>query len=124
MPVTARYDAEHDLVETTFTGVTTRADVIQEIELTLALIEKHGCTRILSDISRAQLEVSTLDVFQQPDDQESAGSSRAYLIAVIPPPTEAGKELGRFYETVCLNRGWPVKVCSTRQQAIDWLTSD
>ena len=124
MPVSAKYDFEHDLVETNFTGTVTMDDLEEEIELTLELIEKHGCTRILSDFSISNVDqLSVVDVSQTPEMQESAGSSRIYRIAVIPPDSEAGRELARFYELVCSNRGWPAKACSTRQEAIDWLMS-
>ena len=124
MPVTARYIAEHDLVETTLTGAVTLADVEEEIRLTLELIEKHGCERILSDCSDADFRFSVSDVYKMPAMQEDAGSNRLYKIAVLPPRNNAGRQLASFYEDVNVNRGWPAKVFDERAEAIEWLCNE
>lgn len=124
MPVTARYVPEYALVETTLTGAITLTQVHEEIRLTLELIDLHGCERILSDCSAADLQFSISEVYNMPAMQEEAGSSRAYRIAVLRPPTHAGRQLTKFYEDVNVNRGWPAKVFDRREDAIEWLCTE
>lgn len=124
MPVTARYLPGHEVIETTLTGVVTLADAREEIRLTLELIEQHGSRRILSDCSACEMQISISEAYKLPQIQEDAGSSKLYKIAVIPPASKAGRELVKFYEDVCVNRGWPVRICETRDEALAWLSAD
>jgi hypothetical protein len=124
LPVIAIYNDEFQFVETTFTETLTPDDLLEEIRLYLELLSKHDCSSILSDVTKVKdIKISTIDVYNLPSIQLSAGSSRAYKNALIPPDTKLGREICRFYETVSINRGWKVKVCQTRKEAIDWLTA-
>ena len=41
----------------------------------------------------------------------------AVLLAADPEAQEAAQ----FYQLACTNRGWPVKLFTDRQNAVDWL---
>ena len=66
---------------------------------------------------------SVVDLYDLPTLYEEQGLERGSKGAVVLPAANAKvAEDARFHETVCLNRGWQVKVFTDCQEAIDWLT--
>jgi len=66
---------------------------------------------------------SIIDVFDLCAKQyDNEKLNRQSQIAVILPTSVEGREAAHFYETVCTNRGWSVRLFSERQSAINWLT--
>jgi hypothetical protein len=47
--------------------------------------------------------------------------TRTSSIAVVTPKSKEGIRFTKFYETVCVNRGWDVKIFDEREDAIEWL---
>lgn len=69
------------------------------------------------------MEVSILDLLNLPARQYVEESmSRRIRVAVVSPRMPEAQEKVRFYETVCLNRGWKVRLFKSRDDAIEWLT--
>jgi hypothetical protein len=87
----------------------------------IALAKENNSNLFLSDCTQATFDVSTIAVLNLPEFYKDQGLSRPVRIAILSPMSKAGKELVRFYETVCLNRGWIVNVFKERQEALDWL---
>jgi hypothetical protein len=102
----------------------TSADLRDEIRLVQDIIDKHGCTKILSDCSGGDFKISITDAYNTAAMQKDGGWSRRYKVAVIQPQSRKGRELAKFYEVVNVNRSWNVKVFSGRQDAVEWLCSE
>ena len=91
--------------------------------LTLMLTEKID--RVLLDCSEAHMEVPAVDVYQLPDIYASRGISRRQVRAAVVTPKDGYKrDLYEFYEDVCRNRGYFVKIFDDVDTALAWLKAE
>jgi hypothetical protein len=124
MPFTVTYNNELRIIESTLVDQVTNKDLLKHEAQCIALAKENESTRILSDARQATLEMSVVDLYGLPEFYGDQGLQRSVRIAVLPPTSEAGKDLVDFYETVSLNRGWTVGIFEERQEALDWLFND
>lgn len=88
----------------------------------IAELKKHGFLGALVDLSKLESAPPLVDLYELPEKQYvSEGLSHRVHIAVVVPITSAAKQAARFYETVCVNRGWLVRSFPGRDEAIEWL---
>ena len=122
MPWNVEYDSELGIVQGSYVGRVT-ADEFKEATIkAIGLAKDNNTNLFLIDDSEYEGGASLFGLFELPDlhvELEADRISRAALI--LPSSGMAAAEDARFYETICLNRGWQVKVFSKRQDAIDWL---
>ena len=122
MPHNIKYDPVLDIIEVTLTGLITKADLRESTTQAISMQKQTGTTRFLLNANAEDVSVSLTDIYEVPDAQywkeEANMRSR---IAVILSTSVSVQEAGRFYETVCFNRGWNARICSDRQAAMDWL---
>ena len=80
-------------------------------------------THAVADLSATrQVDASTFSVFQLPNQlYAEEGASHGIRIAVVVPADPAIRDLAKFYESACLNRGWQVCVLESRDAAMAWL---
>jgi hypothetical protein len=118
------YDEELDLVILTFTGRIPPPEIEVAVSARIALGNEKGTRLFLNDTrkiivdSSATLPAHSLPTKLYPENDEMMRESR---IACIEPETPESKEIIRFWENSCLNRGWQVKLFERKQDAIDWL---
>ncbi|ASC71265.1 hypothetical protein XM38_022170 [Halomicronema hongdechloris C2206] len=124
MPFTVTYNTELAIVETIFFGLVSADEAAREIVESHQLAVEKDCRLFFTDLSRAELQLSLVDVYGMPDTYEKMGWERRVRIAFIPPSGDEGRHLAEFYETVGVNRGWTVKIFSNKQQAVQWLIED
>ena len=122
MPWNVEYNSELGIVQGSYVGRVT-ADEFKEATIkAIGLAKDNNTNLFLIDDSEYEGGASLFGLFELPDlhvEMEADRSSRAALI--LPSSGTVASEDARFYETLCLNRGWQVKVFSKRQDAIDWL---
>lgn len=124
MPWSVKYDAELGIVCIVNSGRITIDEFKEGAFEIIAQARKHRTNLVLIDDSKLEITVSTNDIFKMPQFYEDAKAYRGSRWALIQPPEgPALKEL-KFYETVCRNRGWLVKLFSDRQAAVDWLLNE
>jgi hypothetical protein len=124
LPGSVAYDENLGIILVVNTG---RVSADEFKKRTLETIEQaieHRTNRILIDNSRLELAVSTNQVFQMPEFYENTNAYRGSLWAIIQPPEGPVLKELKFYETVCRNRGWLVKLFDDRQAAIGWLMTN
>lgn len=122
MPYTTKYDSVLDLIEVTYTGLITEADIRQATTQAISIQKQMGTMSVLIDVNAWDVSASFTDIYEVVDTQYlKEEANRQSRIAVVFPPSLNVQEAVRFYETVCFNRGWKVRVCLDRQSAIDWL---
>ena len=109
------------IIEVTLTGVVSGDELRQGTERGLALSRTLGEVRCIIDATDQEETGTILDLYQLPDLYERAGLDRKTRLALLPPTRPELRELAMFYETVCVNRGWLVRLFTTREQAIEWL---
>lgn len=124
MPWTVEYNAEYDIIQCTYVGRITDDDFKKATIRSRDLAKTNNTSRFLIDDSEWEGGASTLGLHGLPALFEELGFERTSRGALILPPLgTAEAEDAHFFETVCYNRGWQVKVFTDRQDAIDWLTS-
>jgi hypothetical protein len=124
MSITVKYNPELSTIESVLADDVTTEDLrIHEVQC-IALAKETNSNRFLSDATQVTLKVSITALYDLPELYQDQGLRRPVFIAVLPPTSEAGKELVDFYKTVCHNRGWTVRIFGERQEALDWLLGD
>ena len=122
VPYSVKHDPLLGIVEVTFTGLLSGADLREATTECIALQKQTGATRFLVDLNGSELGASTLDIYDLPDKQYGEEDLDIHSrIAVILPTTGKTREAALFYEAACRNRGWHTKVLPDRQSAIEWL---
>ena len=80
--------------------------------------------RVLLDCSDAHFDVPVLNVYKLPDRYDSRGLTRGEVRAGVVRPRDGYRaELFEFYEDVCRNRGYFVKLFEDSTAAMEWLES-
>ena len=125
MPWNVEYNAECNIIESAYVGKVTDDEFRKGALRSRELSRANNTKLFLIDDSKWEGGASVLGLYNHPALYEELGFERGSKGAVIPPPsgTEAAEDV-EFYENVCVNRGWQVKICSDRQEAIDWLTGN
>jgi hypothetical protein len=124
MAFAVKYNPELSIIESVFTDNVTAEELLMLEAQCIALAKETNSTRFLTDATAATLKVSISKLFHLPEFYQDQGLQRPVRIVVLPPTSNTGKELVDFYETVCLNRGWTVKIIGERQEALDWLLGE
>jgi hypothetical protein len=123
MAWTLRYNDALQSIEVTFWGHVGGPEVHESTSEAIALLKKHGAMRALVDTTEMESAPPVVDIYDLPAKQYILEDlSYDVLIALIVPNTSKIKEAARFYETVCVNRGWNVQSFPNRGDAIEWLT--
>jgi hypothetical protein len=99
------------------------ADRDGSLEMAKAISErmnKRRITRALIDHSHiAHVAGETVDIFDRPKILSLIGAVLKIKIAEVIKPEH--REHFRFFETVCVNRGYRISVFEDRDSAIAWL---
>lgn len=103
------------------TGLLTASEARAQTELSLKEIVQHAIPRVLIDYSAAQVEVPLSSIYQLPDIYDKSGVSRQTKVAVVMPKDKYKIEAFEFYEDICLNRGYRVKLFESTAAAQEWL---
>ena len=76
---------------------------------------------ILVDDTKLDTPAKISALVSLPDLWESLGAPRTNRLAVLLSEDESLHEDFRFFESVCRNRGWYIRVFNKREDAIEWL---
>ena len=100
--------------------------MISQTQEVIKLQHEKNTSLILTDFSsvKVNVDVNLSDIFQFPELYEQMGMDRKSRIAVLVSEMEVKTEELDFYETVCLNRGWNIRILLKKTEAIEWLLSE
>lgn len=91
----------------------------------LTVMLEQKIDRVVLDCSDARMEAPAVDVYDLPDVYNDRGISRQQVRAAVVLPKDGYKrELYEFYEDVCRNRGYFVKLFGTKDEAWTWIRSE
>lgn len=122
MPSTVKYNPELEIVEAKYVGHVTGDEYKKDATVAFDLAKTNNTNLFLIDDSELMDAGSVLDLYDLPALYEELGFKRSSKAAlVLPIKSAAAAEDVRFYETVCINRGWQVQVFTERQEAVEWL---
>lgn len=124
MPWTVEYDSELGIVDGRYVGRVTDDDFKEATAKAIALAKANNTNRFLIDDSEWEGSASVLGLFELPEIHKELEADRISRAALVLPPPSRTAEVrnAQFYETVCRNRGWNVRVLPEREEAI-WLVS-
>ena len=94
-----------------------RAQVVEAFYL----LGQNRATGILADYSDAISEVSLAELYWLPDYAAVIGAPWDNRVAVVLPRTPYRLESFQFFELVCNNAGWNVKLFESNAAAENWL---
>ncbi len=125
MPWSVNYDVELRIVTGLFVGRLVDDDFKDATIKMIELAKANDTKRFLIDDSEWEGGATVSGLFELPDMYEKLQVDRNSRAALILPAASRTAEVSdaRFYETVCRNRGWNVKVFKEREKAIEWLLS-
>ncbi len=122
MPWRAQLDAPRNLVEVAYSEDVSAADIRESALAVIGLMKQADTGLVLADITTAtRLELSTSEVVGLPELFRRLGLDRPFREAMIAPLDSSVRDQAEFYETVCVNRGIPVRVFRDRDSAVQWL---
>jgi len=113
------YLADKDIVLVRTKG---RYILESETETLTAAAEKlreHKCGKCVFDHRETDVIVGTMGAYERPEVYRTLGfDSTVYMAHVFKEITDNLK----FYETVCVNRGWRVEIFDDYDAALNWLS--
>ena len=118
-----KFDDSLGVIELVLSGIVTGHDLREATSEGIALQKEVHETRCLIDATDQEQTGTVLDLYHLPSQYAEEGLDRRSLLALVLPTRHELLELALFYETVCVNRGWHVRLFPTREEAIGWLSS-
>ena len=117
------YDEDLKIVTVTYSGEFTHEKTKEIIGQRIAFGKEKNTNCFLLDMKNLLMGKGSLfDVLEVPEQiykgQEMPHSSRTAIIKPDDPKVLEGLE---FFKTVCINRGWVIKLFDEREEAIEWL---
>jgi hypothetical protein len=122
MPWRLEVRDEGRILEVVYEGTLPGPELRPATHRILSVMLEQKIDRVLLDCGDAHMEVPAMDVYDLPDVYTDRGISRRQVRAAVVLPKDGYKrELYEFYEDVCRNRGYFVKLFETAETAWEWL---
>ena len=121
MPWQTRLLEPERIVESTFSGLLSPAELVAGFTASVALGKQSDILLFLADCTALEGGHSLLDVFSLLNMFESVGLDRRVKEAVLLGKSTPAADRLEFYETACRNRGYTVRLFSDRDEAVAWL---
>ena len=123
MAWTVEYDDDLQIVVLTYLGNVTGAEIKEAAVARIGMGKQKGATKFLIDTRTVEADKSaTMSIYDLPTkvypEKHAQHTSR---IAIVGPQSSASKEMVKFFENACVNRGWSVMTFENRESAVKWL---
>lgn len=110
-------------VELFIDGAISRDELMAACDRTYALALEQDTPLVLADCSMMRGGHNILDLYHLAKKLIEKPRVRELREAIVAAQDPEAREMLRFWETTCLNRGLLVQLFEDREQAIDWLHS-
>jgi hypothetical protein len=121
MPVETRFIEAHSCVCQSYIGPCGVEDYLTGTRTTLELFARHANARCLVDLRLLDNTARLTDLYQLPDSYPAMNMPTDVKIALLAVPNHKDQDAIRFYETICVNRGWRVMTTFDREEGLHWL---
>jgi hypothetical protein len=123
VPCTVTYLEDAGVIEMVFPQSFSVDEVYAAVGECTTLAEQHGCRRFLVDTRVTSQEGDSFDILRLAEYLSSMPPGAIEKEAVLPPT--AGVPAGdfRFFETAARNRGLNVRIMTSREEALAWLSA-
>jgi hypothetical protein len=124
MPWHVQLITDHPIVETTYSGVLTKAEMKQSMDDALNLAKRHATTLFLRDCTSLEGIQSIADLYVLTGSLGIKSNIFKTKKAILLPSAQFSSEQVVFWRDACRTRKIFVELFKDRQGAIDWLQSD
>ena len=121
MSYTIEYLEKEEIGLITNTGAFTYEDFMKQTREALEVSRVKKCKKFLVDCTLMTFQSQTMPLYETTAFYDEIGAPKENKIALVVPAGAKIEADLRFYETVCVNRGWQVKIYSDRESAMHWL---
>ena len=121
MPWRVEFARETGEVMVTGSGEIRDEDARAQVEKIIPLLKQSHAGSVLVNYSDALSEVSLSSLYGLPDYASELGAPWHIRVAVVLPRTRYRLESYQFFELVCQNAGYNVKLFETKEAAEQWL---
>ncbi len=115
------YLEERGIVAIENKGEITQYELLKQSQEAIQLGSDKKSELFLTTFSHVKVQAGTFDVARFPELYEQLGMKRTSRIAVVVSEVELKAEELHFYETICLNRGWHIRIFLEKDPALEWL---
>lgn len=112
------YLEDKDIVLVRTSGSYELAAEIETVKKAISKLKEHNCNKCIFDHRAANVIAGTLSSYDRPKVYKLFRLDHSVHTALV--VRELNDDM-KFYENVCLNRGWNVKIFTDYDAAIDWL---
>lgn len=123
MPYKIEFMEEHGIVVIENKGEVSYEELVKQSQEAIELVQCKKARLLLTDFSSVDTQASITDIFQFPKIYNGLGLDRTSRIAVLVSDETLGSKELSFYETICLNRGWQVRIFTKKDLALEWLVN-
>jgi len=121
MTYSLRIERKPNYLHAVVTGENTRNNVLQYVEELLRECEAHDCWYVLVEERLEGPRLGTMDVFEIASQRGRPLGSNVRGVAYV--DVNASGDLMKFAEDVAVNRGYPVRVFASVEDAETWLVA-
>ncbi len=118
MPYEIKYDADLECMMCRVFGELQASELPGFAADVIALLDKHNCVRVLNDLRKVDLRLSTMAIYNIPELVAGAGLQPNVKRAIV---FRKDAEDYEFFETVSINQGQFVRVFTDFDKALTWL---
>lgn len=121
MPWTLDYAATDRILIVKCDGPYTADDLGPMTKAAIEKLREVQSLRVLLDFSTAIAQLTVADVYKLPDIYSDLRAPRLAHLAMVVPKDHYRINIYQFYEDLCVNRGFFVKLFNDTTSAKDWL---
>lgn len=122
MPSTVEYNSELGILQCTYEGQVNDVEFEEATIKAITLAKGNNTNLFLIDTLKWEGGATIVGLYKLPTLHDELSADRYGRVALISPPSDTPEEeAANFYETVCRNRGWNVKIFQNKPEAISWL---
>jgi hypothetical protein len=121
MPSTVEYLPAQSLICVTNRGEHSLEDYVAATREVSRLMTQHGVRNCLIDGTELRNQATSIDIYNLPKLYNQIGIPKTIRAALLVGDQSHPIEDIRFFETVCLNSGYSVRIFSDRNAALNWL---
>ena len=114
-------NVEQGIIEVNASGILDSKSSRLQHEEALDYAKRLNSFLFLLDYRDIRADATLLRVYELPVIYHELGVPRRSKIAIVLPQVKSAEEDYEFYETVCYNRGYEVRLFEEKKHALDWL---
>ena len=121
MKYSINYLEDVGVVEVKSLGKPTFKEFTKKSIEAVELAQEKNTKLFLADDSQLEAPLNVEEIFAFPDLWERIGSSREDRLAVVVSEDESMRPDFKYFEIVCLENDWNVRIFDNREDAFEWL---